>query len=427
MSLSGWRSRVAADLPRPFWFLVAGTFVNRIGFVVEPFLALYLSGPRRLTPATVGVVLACFGAGSFASQIVGGYLADRVGRRATLVMGMVGTAASFVILASVRNLVLIVLAAALSGLLVDVYRPALSAAVADLVPAAARPRAYALIYWAVNLGVAVAGILGGLLADRSYWLLFLADAATCLGFAAIIARTVPETRPASPSDGSGSYLRVLKDGVAVGLFFAILLSSVVYMQQLVTLPLAVRASGLSAGAYGLVYAMNPAAVIVAQPLVLRLIDRLRPVPTMAASSLILGVGFGLTAFARSIPAFAATVVVWTIGEIGFNAVVPALIATIAPAHLRGRYNGLVGMAFGASALLGPLTGTWLFGVSPGLLWLACLVTCALSAAVTLTLGPAIGRRERGVRESELDASLAGSGATVGFGATAGSGATADSR
>lgn len=404
MSLSSWRSRVTADLPRPFWYLVAGTFVNRIGFVVEPFLALYLSGPRRLTPATVGVVLACFGAGSFTSQIVGGYLADRVGRRATLVIGMAGTAASFVILASVRNLVLIAVAAALSGLLIDVYRPALSAAVADLVPARARARAYALIYWAVNLGVAVAGILGGLLADRSYWLLFLADAATCLGFAAIIARAVPETRPASPPGDSGGYRDVLRDGVAMGLFLSILLSSVVYMQQLVTLPLAVRASGLSAGAYGLIYAMNPVAVIVAQPLVLRLIDRLRAVPTVAASSLILGVGFGLTAFARSVPAFAATVVVWTIGEIGFNAVVPALIASIAPAHLRGRYNGLVGMAFGASSLLGPLAGTWLFGVGPGLLWLACLVSCALSAAVTLSLGPAIARRGRDIQDAELAAS-----------------------
>ena len=408
MSLSSWRSRVTADLPRPFWYLVAGTFVNRIGFVVEPFLALYLSGPRRLTPATVGVVLACFGAGSFVSQIVGGYLADRVGRRATLVIGMAGTAASFVILASVRNLVLIAVAAALSGLLIDVYRPALSAAVADLVPAHARARAYALIYWAVNLGVAVAGILGGLLADRSYWLLFLADAATCLGFAVIIARAVPETRPAAPSGGSGGYVDVLRDGVAMGLFLSILLSSVVYMQQLVTLPLAVRASGLSAGAYGLIYAMNPVAVIVAQPLVLRLIDRLRAVPTVAASSLILGVGFGLTAFARSVPAFAVTVIVWTIGEIGFNAVVPALIASIAPAHLRGRYNGLIGMAFGASSLLGPLAGTWLFGIGPGLLWLACLVSCALSAAVTLALGPAIARRRRDIQDAELDDALAAS-------------------
>ncbi len=226
---------MSADLPRPFWYLMAGTFVNRIGYVVEPFLALYLAGPRGLSPTTVGVVLACFGAGSFVSQIVGGYLADRIGRRMTMVIGMAGTAACFTVLASVRQLALIAVAATLTGLLIDVYRPALSAAVADLVPAEARPRAYALIYWAINLGVAVAGILGGLLADRSYWLLFMVDAVTCLGFAVIIARAVPETRPKSGPSEPGGYARVLRDGIAVGLFISILLAALVYMQQLVTL------------------------------------------------------------------------------------------------------------------------------------------------------------------------------------------------
>jgi MFS family permease len=403
---------MSADLPRPFWYLMAGTFVNRIGYVVVPFLALYLAGPRHLAPATVGVVLACFGAGSFVSQIVGGYLADRIGRRMTLVIGMVGTAACFMLLASVRHLGVIAAAAALTGLLLDVYRPAMSAAVADLVPPAARPRAYALIYWAINLGVAVAGILGGLLADRSYWLLFLVDAITCLGFAVIIARAVPETRPRSASGESGGYLHVLRDGIAVGLFVSILLGTLVYVQQLATLPLAVRASGLSAGAYGLIYAVNPIAVIVAQPLVLRLIDRFRVVPTMATSSLIMGIGFGLTAFAKSIPAFALTVLIWTIGEIGFNAVGPALVAEIAPPHMRGRYNGLIGMAFGAASLLGPLGGTWLFGVSQDLLWLTCLVTGALSGAAVLALGPAIAQRRLTIRSREGTSTPAPSGSTT---------------
>ncbi len=407
--MSSWWSRLSADLPRPFWYLMAGTFVNRIGYVVEPFLALYLAGQRSLRPATIGVVLACFGAGSFVSQIVGGYLADRIGRRMTLVTGMVGTAACFMVLASARQLAVIAVAAALTGLLLDLYRPAMSAAVADLVPAWARPRAYALIYWAINLGVAVAGILGGLLADRSYWLLFVLDAVTCLGFAMIIARTVPETRPKSPPGESGSYARVLKDGIALGLFVSILLGTLVYMQQLVTLPLAVRASGLSAGAYGVIYAVNPIAVIAAQPLVLRLVDRLRVVPTMAASSLILGVGFGLTAFASSIPVFAVTVLVWTIGEIGFNAVGPALIAEIAPPQMRGRYNGLIGMAFGAASLLGPLAGTWLFGVNQNLLWLTCLVTGALSGAAVLALGPAIALRQLSIRGAEISDTGASAG------------------
>jgi MFS family permease len=404
--LTSWWSRTTADLPRPFWHLMAATFVNRIGYVVEPFLALYLAGPRQLTPTTIGVVLACFGAGSFVSQILGGYLTDRIGRRTTLVTGMVGTAVCFMVLASVRDLVLIAVTVTFTGLLIDIYRPALSAAVADLVPAHARARAYALIYWAVNLGVATAGILGGLLADRSYWLLFVADAATCLGFAVIIARAVPETRPAHTGGASGGYARVLTDGVAMGLFLAIVLSSTVYMQQLVTLPLAVKASGLSASAYGLIYAVNPATVILAQPLAMRLVDRLPAVPTMAISSLIIGVGFWLTSFADTIPMYAVTVLVWTVGEIGFNAVEPALIAEIAPPDMRGRYNGLIGTAFGASALLGPLAGTWLYGMSPNVLWLACLAAGAASAAVTLALGPAIARRQRVVRAAAATPSAA---------------------
>ncbi|MBX6355493.1 MAG: MFS transporter [Micromonosporaceae bacterium] len=394
MTVRSWWSGISADLPRPFWVLVAGTFVNRVGFLVQPFLALYLAGPRQLTPSTVGVVLACFGAGSFVSQIIGGYLADRVGRRATLVLGMVGTAACFMALASVRQLALIAVAATVTGLLLDVYRPAMSAAVADLVPAQARPRAFALIYWAINLGVAVAGVLGGVLADRSYWLLFAVDALTCLAFALIIARAVPETRPEATTGEPGSYRRVLRDGIALGLFVSILLGSLVYAQQVAALPLAVRDSGLSASDYGLIYAVNPVAVIVAQPLVLRLVDRLRVVPTLAAAELVLGIGFALTAFAGSVGMFALTVLIWTLGEIGFNAVGPALLAEIAPPELRGRYNGLIGMAFGGASLLGPVAGTWLFGVSPGLLWTTCLVTGAIAAVVVLALAPGIARRRR---------------------------------
>lgn len=55
-----------------------------------------------------------------------------------------------------------------------------------LVEPQARPRAYALLYWAVNLGYAVAAA-GGFLAGSGFWLLFILDEATTLMFAALIA------------------------------------------------------------------------------------------------------------------------------------------------------------------------------------------------------------------------------------------------
>ena len=400
--LSQWWAGTSAGLPESFWYLLAGAFVNRLGYMVEPFLALYLSGPRSFGASTVGVVLAAFGAGAFASQPIGGYLADRFGRRSTLVGGMIGSAASFMLLASVRDLALIAVAACLSGLTIDLYRPAVSAMIADLVAPENRAKAFALLYWAINLGVAVAGVTGGLLAARSYWLLFIFDAATCLAFAVLIARKVPETRPARQAGEQGGYGQAVRDGLLLTLGAAILLGTIVYMQCFVTLPLAVAADGLGPEAYGLIYAVNPIVVIVAQIGVLRVIDRLPGVPTLAISAVIMGVGFGLTAVASSVPFYMLTVVVWTLGEIGFNAVGPAMVADIAPAHLRGRYNGVIGMSFGAAALVAPLVGTQVFeNYGETALWAGCLVLSIVSAAVILAMGPAVKRRMTTLSEAKL--------------------------
>ncbi|HET6754558.1 MAG TPA: MFS transporter [Jiangellaceae bacterium] len=400
--LSQWWAGTSAGLPESFWYLLAGAFVNRLGYMVEPFLALYLSGPRSFGASTVGVVLAAFGAGAFASQPIGGYLADRFGRRSTLVGGMIGSAASFMLLASVRDLALIAVAACLSGLTIDLYRPAVSAMIADLVAPENRAKAFALLYWAINLGVAVAGVTGGLLAARSYWLLFIVDAATCLAFAVLIARKVPETRPARQAGEQGGYRQAVRDGLLLTLAAAILLGTIVYLQSFVTLPLAVAADGLGPEAYGLIYAVNPIVVIIAQIGVLRVIDRLPGVPTLAISAVIMGVGFGLTAVASSVPFYMLTVVVWTLGEIGFNAVGPAMVADIAPAHLRGRYNGVIGMSFGAAALVAPLVGTQVFeNYGETALWTGCLVLSIVSAAVTLAMGPAVKRRMTTLSEAKL--------------------------
>lgn len=391
--LATWWANTSRGLPQPFWYLLAGTFVNRMGQMVTPFLALYLSGPRDFSPSVVGVVLACLGAGAFASQPVGGYLADRVGRKATLVIGMVATAASFMLLAVVRDLALIAVAAALSGLAVDLYRPAVSAMIADMVAPEHRARAFALVYWVINLGVAVAGVTGGLLAERSFWLLFVLDAATCLAFAALIARKVPETRPPRDPSHTAGYAQALGDRLLLGLSASTLLGAIVYMQSLVTLPLAVEADGLGPDAFGLIYAVNPIVVIVAQVFVLRILDRIAGVRILVVSLVVMGVGFGMTAFASTVPMFALTVVVWTIGEVGFNAVEPALVADIAPVDLRGRYNGVVGMAYGAAALLGPLLGTRLFeNYGENVLWTACLLASLVSAALIAAMAPSIARR-----------------------------------
>src|SRR5690242_939511 len=93
-------------LPRPVWILFFGTFVNRFGTFVMPFLALYLTR-RGFTPAQGGVAVAAYGGGHFAASLIGGHLADRIGRRTTIVISMFASAASMLALSQAQSYVAI--------------------------------------------------------------------------------------------------------------------------------------------------------------------------------------------------------------------------------------------------------------------------------------------------------------------------------
>src|SRR5262245_52956880 len=84
-------------LPRAFWVLVVGTFVNRFGSFVYPFLTIFLGG-RGLSLWEIGAVLAGYGAGGLVASLCGGWFADRFGRRNTIVAGTWANAGSVFVL-----------------------------------------------------------------------------------------------------------------------------------------------------------------------------------------------------------------------------------------------------------------------------------------------------------------------------------------
>jgi MFS family permease len=86
------------------------------------------------------------------------------------------------------------------------------------------------------------------------------------------------------------------------------------------------------------------------------------------------------------------VAVWTVGEIGTAGSFQALITALAPAHLRGRYAGALGLAWGASGLISPLLGASAYSVSPTLLWLGCLAAGLLAGAGQFWLLGQVDRR-----------------------------------
>ncbi|MEV4219804.1 MFS transporter [Nonomuraea sp. NPDC049725] len=380
-------------LPRPFWALWGGTLVNRLGTMVMPFTGVYLTQARGLSLAAAGMVMAVFGAGSLVSQLLAGVLADRIGRRATLAGGMLATAAMMLALGYSTTLPAILASMFVLGLVVDAYRPASNALVADLVSPVERPRAYGLLFWAINLGYSVGMTAGGWLAQLGFHWLFWVDAVGCVAFAVLVWRAIPETRPAE-RESSGGFGMVLRDRLMVAFTLVTLGNALVYAQTYTTLPMAMtELTGLTTGQFGLAMALNGVLIVIVQPLVSGWLGRLDPARTLALGLAVMGVGFALTSFVTTTFWLAVTIVVWTAGEIVTAGIAGAIVARLAPAHLRGRYSGLFGFAWSAAAVLAPLLGSWLLEAGgQAALWFTVGGIGLVSAVAMLALGPAIRRR-----------------------------------
>lgn len=393
-------------LPATFWWLWLGTLVNRTGTFIEPFFILYLTGPRHVSVSTAGVVLMVWGVGSVISQPIGGVLTDRFGRRVTLGASLTATAAALFTLSFARQLWLLSALVLVLGVVADMYRPAATAAIADVVDEPDRTRAYALQFWAINLGFSVAASSAGLLLHFGFGLLFALDALTTLAFGLIALRFVPETRPehhAAPARMMDPIRLFRRDRLLLAATLLVLIYGLLYAQVNVTLPLAITHAGLSASVYGFVIAINGLLIIVLQPLTMGWLASLPRRTSLPAGVALVGVGIALSGVCRTPLEFALTVVVWTVGEVGTAGSFQALIASLAPAHMRGRYAGAIGLAWGASGLLAPLLGAGGFALSQGLLWSGCLIIGIVSAAGQYWLLGALDRQtEAGHGERQVD-------------------------
>ena len=388
-----------SGLPRIYWILWTGALINRLGGFVMPLLALYLSGPRGLAIQQVGLVISLFGAGTLCAGPIGGFLADRVGRRRTLVFALVSGALAMLHLAFARAPLHIAAAAFLLGLFGDLYRPAVSAAIADLVPAQDRRRAYGFLYWAVNLGFAVGSALGGALAAHGWYLLFIGDAATTLAYTGIVWWKIPETRPAHlVNEERPSPWAPLADGPFVAFCGLSVLVWLLLFQAFVTLPIDLRNHGLSPGAYGSLIALNGVLIVFLQPILSRLLGNFPHHRVLAASAVLVGAGFGLNSVMGTTSGFAVAITVWSLGEIVMSGIGPAVTADASPARLRGVYQGFFGAGIGAAALLAPVLGAQVMGrFGAPALWTCCLVVGGVAAAGQLALGtlrPRVEPQER---------------------------------
>ncbi|MFD1540895.1 MFS transporter [Nonomuraea guangzhouensis] len=377
-------------LPKVFWLLFSGQLVNRFGGVVLPFLVFYLTG-RGYAAAQIAAVVSAYGLGGLGGQPLGGYLADRFGRRLTLIGGLLATATCLILIGVAGSLGWLMASALAMGLAGDVYRPAASALVAETTPPHLRAKAFGLMHWAVNVGTAAAGAIAGLLLAHGFWLLVILDVATSVAFAVIVYVGIPRSHDrAAPKPARNGYAIAARDRVLMAALVFLLIGLILYAQASYALPLALAADGLPASLYGLLITVNGAIVVIFQPLFITWLSRLPRLPVLGVSMTVVGVGLALTGVASEPWHYVATVVLWSIGEIGMAGFEAALIADLTPDGAHGTYQALYGWTTAIARFAGPAVGAVLFQAH--MLWWACAATGILCALFAFTLMPAVARR-----------------------------------
>jgi MFS family permease len=410
------RAMGAENLPRTYWLLWTGSLVNRLGSFVVPFLALYLTRERGFTVEQAGLVVSLYGLGVVLAGPLGGTLADRLGRRLTLAGGLWAGSGAMLLLGFSHPPAQIAAAAFLLGLMGELYRPAVSAAVADVVPPVDRTRAYGLLYWVANLGFAVAVPLAGVMARHGYQLLFVADATTTFAYGCIVWVLVPETRPADArahaarqgGSATDAMLVPFRDPVYLAFCLPILAVAFMFFQSQMALPVDLGARGLTPAEYGGVLAVNGVLIVALQPFVSRRIGRVRRSTALALAGVLTGLGFGLHALSSTVPLAMLAVVVWTLGEMAQSPVAPAVVADLAPPDLRGSYQGAYHMTWGLAATLAPALGGGVLGrFGSTTLWLACLVLGVAAGGWHLAIAGTRRQRMEALRAErpEVSASL----------------------
>ena len=374
------------SLPGQYWILFGGTLVNRFGHFVLPFLVIYLR-MRGYDGNAAAFTMACFGAGSLGAGIGGGYLTDRIGRKATMLISCGSSAACMLLLSQARGLPALSLTVFMIGLSSGMYGPAAGALIADLIPPHLRVRAFSCQRWAINVGFAAGMATAGFMAKKSFMALFVADAATTLilGLTLLIGIT-KRPRTTAAMTGWKPALDHMKGNVpfqraCMASFFM----AVVFVQLTCTYSLqTTEGAGLGEQSYGLLMALNGVLIGCLELPLTSFTRRFAPVKIIAAGYVVLGCGMGINMLGASLAILVASMIVFTLGEMISMPVSNGYMASLAPDEMRGRYQGVMSFSWSGATMIGPPLGMMIYHFNPALLWICIMGLAFVSALLVLS-------------------------------------------
>ncbi len=393
------------EYPKKFWIVVGVSFIDRVGgTMLFPFFSLYITWKFDVGMTTAGIVLGIFPAFGMIGNIIGGALTDKYGRRRLIIFGLVFSAISTLSLGLVNELVMLYPLAIIIGLLSNIAGPAHQAMIADILPEKQRTEGFGLMYVVANMAWIIGPTLGGFIANRSYFALFVTDAivssVVALLFYLFISETKAVPRPGEEPEGMlqtfKGYGKVLRNYTFMAFITTAVLMGLVYLQMYNSLSVYLRDNhSIDPQGYGFLMTTSAITVISLQYWITRRIKGRSPFLLMAAGAFFYAIGFTLFGVVTVYWLFAMNVVIITLGEMIIMPVSQTLAVGFAPEEMRGRYMAIFSFAWAIPATVGPvLAGLILDNYNPNLLWYLGGILCLIAVAGFYTLHLRLGNQKR---------------------------------
>ncbi|MDQ1001154.1 MFS family permease [Neobacillus niacini] len=379
-------------MPRALWLLIIGMAVNVTGnSFLWPLNTIYIHDHLGKSLSMAGLVLMLNSAASVIGNLYGGSLFDKIGGYKSILLGICISLSALVGLTFWHGWPEYIVFLTIIGFGSGVTFPAMYA-MAGMVWKEGGRKSFNAIYIAQNLGVAVGAALGGILADYSFELIFLANTVMYIIFLLIAVFgykgiSTGEVKQAN-SLQEAALVKSQKNLLALLILcLGYLLCWVGYVQWMTTIASYTQEINISLSQYSLLWTINGALIVLGQPLLNGLLKRMA---TTLKVQIVIGIAIFIVSFliagnAHAFSGFLVAMMILTIGEMFIWPAVPTIAFDLAPKGREGFYQGIVNSTATGGRMIGPLLGGVLVDVySISALFYVLIALFGIAIITTLT-------------------------------------------
>ena len=351
-----------------------------------PFLAIYFAGEFGKDKA--GLLLVFSQVFSVIANLMGGYFADRYGRKRMMVLSAFGQGICFLVFAIANSPWLdspwlAFFAFSLVGVFSSFYWPASQAMVADVVDEKDRSHVFAIFYTSINIAVVIGPILGAIFYVNYRFQLLIFAGFICMVLAGILNKMTRETVPAQLNIAKErvkwysvlasqvkDYGIIFKDKVFLLFIIAGVLAAQTFMQLDLLIPVytnefvhnqtLIRLGDWTftvrgEQAFGILLSENGLLVALFTVVVTKWMMKFKETNVFILSSLTYAAAILILGHTAWIWGLIFAMAIFTLGELMAAGLQQSYVSKIAPEHMRGQYFAAASLRFTFGKMLAPIS------------------------------------------------------------------------